>query len=953
MWWRRFGALAALGVFLLLPHRALPDAPSGATIPIAADPILPDPAVRLGVLPNGLRYAIMHNATPKGALSIRLGMDVGDFEESDGEHGVAHFIEHMAFSGGDNEHEAGPEKAFADAGVAFGRDLNADTSTFATVYRLDLPRADASSLDLAFSWLRRVADGAHFSDAAVNRERGIILAERATRLTPLLEASEATDEFVAPNLRSTRPHSIGTIAELQAIDSARLQAFYQRWYRPDNAVLIVIGDDAPDAIEARVRTTFASWTAQGAAPAKPAYGLPNESRGLEVFTKADRRVPPSLAVCRSHRAAPTGLVDVAQLRALTLTSLWTKILDNRLANLTASDTPPYLAASAAATEETREAFDACVYAALLKGGWQIGLGTVQQEIRRFAETGPSQSELDDAIDVQRATYRGAMRSQATRASDDLANAILIREMDRDVVAAPPELFRAFDVAVENVTPQDVVAAFKHDWSGSGPLIVLYDSSVPDPVEVRAAWTRNQNAPLPPPPPEPKIAHWGYDDFGKAGRVVNRQQLQSPDFVRLTFDNGVILNFKQTSFEKELVQVRVSFGAGRREIANKDFVAAQLGAALFEEAGLGKHDYQEIRRMFSQTSFDASLGVGINSFVLKGSTTVVGLKSQLQLLAAYVSDPGFRSTVNSSLPTLIDYYYRQVRADSGQVVESALGDALLPGGPISLPPEETLSRLRMNDFERLLKPAITQAPLEVTIVGDVDETVAMELVGATFGALPPRADTPRARGDTQFLRFPAGDLPTVHVTHEGPDTEAYVGIVWPVYVAVPERRREEIALTLLTSVFDNELRHRVRQELGKSYAPTVQLMTPDNADQGCVIAIVETSREDADTVVAEIRALALRLSRGEFSDESLEAARKPVEANLARNATSNDWWASYLDGSSRLNAKLVEMVQVPELVAKVTPAEVRKAAADWLARAPLVVLATPDAAAPQTSPKGSP
>ena len=665
MVWRRFGAAAALGVFLLLPHRALPDAPSGASIPIAADAILPDPAVKLGVLPNGLRYAIMQNATPKGGLSIRLGMEVGDFEESDGEHGVAHFIEHMAFSGGDNEHEAGPEKAFADAGVAFGRDLNADTGTFSTAYRLDLPKADTSSLDLAFTWLRRVADGATFTDAAVNRERGIILAERATRLTPLLEASEATDEFIAPNLRSTRPHSIGTIAELQAIDGAKLQAFYRRWYRPDNAVLVVIGDEAPDAIEARVRATFASWTGAGPAPAKPPYGAPNKSRGLEILTKADRRVPPSLAVCRSHRATPAGLVDVAQLRTQTLTSLWTKILNNRLANLTASDTPPYLGASAAGSDATRESFDACVYAALLKGGWPRGLATLQQEIRRFAETGPSQSELDDAIDIARATYRGAMRSQATRASDDLANAILTKELDGDVVAAPPELFRSFDVAVENLTPRDVVAAFKRDWSGSGPLIVLYNSAVPDPGAVRAAWTRNQNEPLPPTPPEPKIGQWGYDDFGKAGRVVNREQLQSPDFVRLTFDNGVILNFKQTSFEKELVQVRVGFGAGRREIANKDFVAAQLGAALFKEAGLGRHDYQEIRRMFSQTSFDASLSVGINSFVLKGSTTVVGLRSQLQLLAAYVKDPGFRGSVNSSLPTLINYYYRQVRADSGR------------------------------------------------------------------------------------------------------------------------------------------------------------------------------------------------------------------------------------------------------------------------------------------------
>jgi zinc protease len=120
-----------------------------------------------------------------------------------------------------------------------------------------------------------------------------------------------------------------------------------------------------------------------------------------------------------------------------------------------------------------------------------------------------------------------------------------------------------------------------------------------------------------------------------------------------------------------------------------------------------------------------------------------------------------------------------------------------------------------------------------------------------------------------------------------------------------------------------------------------MVTPDNADQGYIAAIVETSREDADTVAAEIRTLAQRLARGDFTDENLEAARKPIEANLARNAMSNEWWASYLDGSSRQKPKLVEMMQVPDLMAKITPAEVRKAAADWLTRAPLVVIATPE------------
>src|SRR5205809_4690629 len=66
-----------------------------------------DPAVRYGRLPNGLRYALQHTDTPKGAVSIRLGVAVGSYDEADDERGAAHLIEHLAFeatrSFGDNQ----------------------------------------------------------------------------------------------------------------------------------------------------------------------------------------------------------------------------------------------------------------------------------------------------------------------------------------------------------------------------------------------------------------------------------------------------------------------------------------------------------------------------------------------------------------------------------------------------------------------------------------------------------------------------------------------------------------------------------------------------------------------------------------------------------------------------------------------------------------------------------
>nr|QQZ50633.1 insulinase family protein [Phenylobacterium glaciei] len=90
---------AALGLVLALSLAPLGSsaAPTAATSDSRSLP--QDPALRRGVLPNGLRYAVMRNALPKGAVSLRLYVDVGSREETEAERGAAHFVEHMAFRG--------------------------------------------------------------------------------------------------------------------------------------------------------------------------------------------------------------------------------------------------------------------------------------------------------------------------------------------------------------------------------------------------------------------------------------------------------------------------------------------------------------------------------------------------------------------------------------------------------------------------------------------------------------------------------------------------------------------------------------------------------------------------------------------------------------------------------------------------------------------------------------
>ena len=69
-----------------------PTQPDYSYWPHEASDVKPDPAVRYGVLPNGMRYALMRNAQPAGTISLRLRIAAGSLQDSDAQRGLAHFM---------------------------------------------------------------------------------------------------------------------------------------------------------------------------------------------------------------------------------------------------------------------------------------------------------------------------------------------------------------------------------------------------------------------------------------------------------------------------------------------------------------------------------------------------------------------------------------------------------------------------------------------------------------------------------------------------------------------------------------------------------------------------------------------------------------------------------------------------------------------------------------------
>ena len=950
-------AFSALGACVAIGFAALP-APS---VSASANPnqINPDPVVRFGVLPNGLRYALMRNGAPKGGVSIRLGVEVGSFEENAGERGIAHFLEHLAYGDTKSFPEADLLKTFAAKGVAFGRDQNAQTTLHSTTYELDLPSGDPASLDLGFRWLREVADGVQFRLEKVEKERRVVLAERSVRDTPMAAYSEAKMGFLQRGLRSPERPPEGFVADLAAIGPEQLKTFHARWYRPDSAVVVAIGDLPVEELESRVRDSFSSWAAQGPAPTRPPYGKPDDTRGEEVFVRRDAGLVPAVGACRVHAVDWAAPRDVARLRREVTRKIWIAVLNDRLVRAANVTNRPFFGAHAYALDGGREAEAVCLSAVPIGGDWARGLKVADLELKRLAAAGITEDELDHALESERAQYRGAVSHAGTRTSDQLAADLMDSELDHDVFASPAERFRAFDDAVEGLAPGEVLTAFKRDWSGAGPLLIADGPTPPDEQALRLAWDTDEatalasaatveEAPLAAAPGAPaRTAAWAYTDFGRPGRVVERQVFKAPDFVRLTFANGVVVNFKATKFAADSILIRVRFGHGRRGLASADVATAMFGAALFEAGGLGRHDFQDVRTIFHEGAWDAALSVGNDAFVLRGETTRNGFEDQLEILTAYVSDPGFRSTVDPLIPSALQAAYRVANSQPVAAASEALDRTFAPG--LALPPVDQFEHVKSADFERLFKPALTQAPLEITLVGDVDEAVATRLLAKAFGALPVRKAAPAPADGGGWLRFSDASPRELHAVHEGASDKAAVLAAWPLYVAKPERRREELALNMVADLLTNSLRQRVREELGYSYDPSAATEMPDHADQGYLLAEVETSVEAAPRVAAEVRAAAERLAKGDISPEALETVRRPLLAKWTQRVQTNSWWMGDLDGSARGDHPVEDPSYEAGVYASLTLAEIRKAAADWLSREPIVVTALPATTAAPSMP----
>ena len=205
-------------------------------------------------LSNGLRVVIVRN-TLAPVVSTSVNYLVGSDEAPAGFPGMAHAQEHMMFRGSPGL----SADQLANIGSVMGGEFNANTRENLTQYLYTVPSED---LDVALHIEALRMAGVSDSEEAWDKERGAIEQEVARDLS---NPGYVLYQRLRAELFAGTPYehdALGTRPSFDKTSAAMLKDFHDKWYAPNNAILVIVGDLDPKATLAKVKTSVRSAQSQ-------------------------------------------------------------------------------------------------------------------------------------------------------------------------------------------------------------------------------------------------------------------------------------------------------------------------------------------------------------------------------------------------------------------------------------------------------------------------------------------------------------------------------------------------------------------------------------------------------------------------------------------------------------------------------------------------------------------
>lgn len=858
---------------------------------------------QFGEMPNGLRYAVRKNGVPPEQVSIRVRIDAGSIHEQDSEQGFAHLLEHMTFRESKYLANGAAIPTFQRLGATFGSDTNAETTPTQTVYKLDVPEANPAKLEEVFKLLSGMIQEPTISARGLSEDLPIVLAEKREQAAAAKRVAEESRKTIFAGQRLANRLPIGTEATLTAATPQSVRAFHDRWYRPENTVIVVAGDADPQALAALVERYFGEWKGRGPHVQPPDFGDPVAPAGAdptnpvgETQVLVEPDLPRSLtyAIMRPWRPVNDTIVYN---EGLLLDSLSQAIINRRLESRARAG-GSYLYAQVNQDDVSRTADATFISMAPLTEDWQAALADVRGVIADALATPPTQEEIDREMAEFQVAFASSVEQRAvlagSRLADDIVQAVDIRE----TVAAPETVLLVFEGMKDKFTPANVLKHTRALFTGAVTRSVYV---TPNASEASAQALRTALLAPVAADGSARLAakSVSFDDLppvGAPGTIAEQAPLGVLDIERVKFANGVSALLWSNNAEPGRVTVKVRFGSGRRAFGPDDAVYASLGEAALVGSGVGELSQEDLDRISTgrRMGFDFAIDEGV--FTFTAQTRSADLADQLYLLAAKLGMPRWDANPVIRARAAAKLAYESYSTSPNTVLDRDFDYELFGRDPrFATPTPAALDAATPEGFRKVWEPLLAQGPVEVLVFGEFDQPATLEALRRTFGALPQREPIPAA-ALARSTTVTSTTQPRV-LFHRGDESQAAAAVAWPTGGGVVGLR-ESRQLQILSDLFNNRLLDEMRERTGASYSPQVINEWPVDVDSGGAIKALALIRpQDVPAYFAATESIVRELVSTPVTADELARVTEPLKQSVSRASTGNTFWLWQLEGAS--------------------------------------------------------
>ncbi len=881
-----------------------------------------DPGLLAGELENGLNYAVLEHDNPPGRVMLWMYVSTGSINETDEQRGLAHFLEHLAFNGSEHFEKNDVIGFFEAMGLTFGQHQNAMTSFDQTRFILELPNNKPETLDQGLLFFADVAGRLSLDPLAIDNEREVILEELRSRLSPEQRVQEYIFERISPGSRFGERLPIGTEESIKTIDRDDFLDYYHHWYVPSNITLVVVGDIDPESVVPAIERQFSFGPRVPRPVDADPQVEPYQTTQAIVATDAELKQA-SVSIVRIDEPAPPTTTE-ALMREREVEDLAVAAFNRRLARKISEGQVSFLSGSAF----LGNLFNSFRFIAVGAEGdpqrWRDMLAELAVEMQRARLHGFTERELDDVRKQLIAGLERAVEREETQPSQAIVAQVTEAVADEEPYLSAAQRLEIMQRLLPAITPEEISTRFRELYDPAAVTFIVelpIDATVPTEAEL-VSLGQESLAVTPDAEGESARPSELMAVLPEPGTVVDQTEHDRSAVTSAWLSNGVRLNYRFMDYRKDQATITINLAGGSIEETPENHGITAAASLAWSRPATSRLSSSDIRDLMVGTKVSVAGGADLDALTMLVSGKPAELETGMQLAYLLLTDPLIEEAALSQWQEQERQAIEARKLQPGGVVAEAFTAMISPPGEVRLLPMELqeMDRITREKAQAWLERIIREAPIEVSVVGDLPWEQARDLVCRYLGSLPPRERiSSQTNAALRRLDRPVGPLvESLEIETQTPMAIVQSGFFGPDWTEVEDRRLLNLATQILSTRMIKELREQEQlvYSIGARSAPN-----PTYPGYSMVMAGAPTDPGKASALQQRIAGMYQQFAEQGATDEEIEIAKKQIDNQLDEQMKDPRFWNFFLGNLTYRGTNLDDLVAAREAYAAFTGPQV--------------------------------